>query len=694
MTRPTKSTVSKPTPATKAAAPANAHHARLDLAHPADPPPPPPLPAKVIDNLLALSIRLTSTPLPLGGPAPTPLLAAISVLPRTSLPTTLATALTELWYISADTAARHSSTWLLDVLIDLERRHIRPLGPLSTSASGLGSPASRGDLEFIAHWQSATSPDLTPLLSVKPVPALLALAREQAAAHGHLAVLDLAQQAKWPMGGMASISRDLVAASSAGHVDVLKHWNSRVIFGHAPEAALVGASKHGHVQVLDWWYNHSPTSFKCPPAALLAAAQAGHVNVLRWWKDHGYQFAKDQVPVELMDLASKEGCVEVLEWINIESDLDLVYSASAMDWAAAKGYMFVLEWWVDSEMDIKVHHFVDWACVMGKLNILVWWEKERWMVDGLGVAEGKALACPYESWDEADEVADDGTLVGKHITVDTLQWRMDADLPLKFSARGMRLLSAAGRLDVLKWIKANWVEFEHDASAVDAASRYGHADVLAWWKDEAGVDVLQYSEAAIQETASRPCLDWWTDSGLEIRGSMLHSPHLGQLDILQWALAHEPDSTRQLVEASTRLALPLANFSTLTYLLTTTVHFSIPSTIQRLLSRTLGCRICRPIRLVQWMAANGIDMYPPTRALVTDVLPAAIRAGCVHIVHWACTTYGKGAVGGIPSESVNEAIKERGELTIKRYARVWGVEVKEGAQCVVEVDEEDDDDDW
>jgi hypothetical protein len=55
-----------------------------------------------------------------------------------------------------------------------------------------------------------------------------------------------------------------------------------------------------------------------------------------------------------MDLASKNGHVEVLDWW-LKRGYRLRYSTSSMDWASENGQMDVIDWWRQSSLKAQVN---------------------------------------------------------------------------------------------------------------------------------------------------------------------------------------------------------------------------------------------------------------------------------------------------------------------------------------------------
>jgi len=65
------------------------------------------------------------------------------------------------------------------------------------------------------------------------------------------------------------------------------------------------------------------------------------------------------VPPWLVGNASEFGHVAVLEWWK-QSDLELKWSELAMDYASMNGHVAVLEWWKQSNLELKWNRRLTW----------------------------------------------------------------------------------------------------------------------------------------------------------------------------------------------------------------------------------------------------------------------------------------------------------------------------------------------
>ena len=207
-------------------------------------------------------------------------------------------------------------------------------------------------------------------------------------------------------------------------------------------------------------------------------------SILQWWKDCPAVIKKEYGP-EAMDGASRAGFVEVLDWW-LNSGLQLSYTEKALESASAKGHVDVLEWWrVNSEklantpreLPLKVGKSIILAAQSGRTGSIEWWENS---------------GIPYS---HEDGVA--------------------------------RLASQHGHVAVLEmWHGFKGSKMIFDNQVLVGATKNGHAGVLEWWKEASRkyglkveyktCDIEEAMEDAVGGGGEGEVREWWGRNGLNL----------------------------------------------------------------------------------------------------------------------------------------------------------------------------------
>jgi hypothetical protein len=301
-------------------------------------------------------------------------------------------------------------------------------------------------------------------------------------------------------------------ASAYGSVNVLQWWVDNNMPLSYSYKALHNASVNGHVNVLDWWKNSKLRLDYNEDVLKVISRQTNSDiidNVIEWWFKSGLKISYSSGS-ELIQLASKNGHVKllnhykkigligqgflgmldsenvsVLEWWmynykkhisdgsgsnqeNKSKNIFIVYTEDVIDNASKNGNIDILNWWVNSKLQLKYSHkALDNASGNGHVNVLNWW--------------------------------------------------VNSKLKLKYTYRALDIASIRGHINVLEWWKHSGRKLKYSDTAINYASIKGHVDVLEWWKNS-GLK-LKYCDMALKCCYNVKVLEWWVNSNLPLKYS-------------------------------------------------------------------------------------------------------------------------------------------------------------------------------
>ena len=118
------------------------------------------------------------------------------------------------------------------------------------------------------------------------------------------------------------------------------------------------ASKEGRINVLEWWKN-SELHLEYTKESLRCASSIGNIDVLNWWKNSGLSLEYNH---EAIDYASQHGNIHVLSWWK-DSGLKLKYSVWSLTYPLYACKIDVLEWWKNSGLPFDNTHNVINTCL-------------------------------------------------------------------------------------------------------------------------------------------------------------------------------------------------------------------------------------------------------------------------------------------------------------------------------------------
>lgn len=206
--------------------------------------------------------------------------------------------------------------------------------------------------------------------------------------------------------------------------------------------------------------------------------------ILQWWKDCPAIIKRTYGP-ESMDGASRAGFIEVLQWW-LDSELELLYTDKALENASAKGNVEVLEWWLsnhqkrigtEKELPLKVGKSIWLAAQTGMAQSIAWWER--------------------------------------------------SGIPYSFEERVATVASQFGKVEVLDlWCGLKGSKMIFDNQVLVGPTKNGHPHVLEWWKEASRkwglrveyktCDIEEAMEDAVGAGGEGEVREWWSRNGLNL----------------------------------------------------------------------------------------------------------------------------------------------------------------------------------
>ncbi|KAJ3024932.1 UNVERIFIED_CONTAM: hypothetical protein HDU68_007649 [Siphonaria sp. JEL0065] len=312
---------------------------------------------------------------------------------------------------------------------------------------------------------------------------------DTAAKHGRIELLDrLFSQREHRDLEFSAAALDGAAAN--GHVNTCVWFKKKGLKLKHSKAAVDWASRNGHIHILNWWRDNVPTC-KYSMNAMDWAAKYNQTDVIMWWvNESGLPLRYTEA---LINYASKNDNIELLRWwFNHYPPLDILYNAKAMDWASSTR---VLDFW---KHESGVPHLLwtsgamDKASAAGRIDLLQWW-----------VESGLELKWKARAIDWASEKG------YNHV----LQWWVDSGLRLLYSSWAVDWASQSGHTHTLEWWVGSGLELKFSDQSIVLASLNGHVAVLDWWDHHSDVDETITWEVSpdILSQSPQSVLDWWRD---------------------------------------------------------------------------------------------------------------------------------------------------------------------------------------
>ncbi|AZL89916.1 ankyrin repeat protein [Megavirus baoshan] len=350
-------------------------------------------------------------------------------------------------------------------------------------------------------------------------------------------------------------------ASMDGNIDFLQKCLDNNFNLSYSESAIDWACDCGQKKTLEWWFT-SGLPLLYTNLAMDVASENGHIDILDMWLESGLPLKYTHESMDLVTFDS-DNKILVLDWW-LASGLDLKYSSDALQHAVIYNEIEVLNWWVKS--GLILNYGVDiliYAIEYGSTDVLDWWLKS-------------GLDFNYN-----EEGIDNLSLISesKNKTIEMLEWWLKSGLEIKYTEKFIDLSSNYGDIEVLDWWKKSGLTWKYSSDALDRliidSFEYGECDesnnikLIEWWISSdleikytdmfidnisinGRIDILKllheqnfifkYSNKAMDETNCINTLDWWKNSGYNLKytdESINRALLRGNINVLNWWLSSE-----------------------------------------------------------------------------------------------------------------------------------------------------------
>ncbi|KAL8947188.1 MAG: hypothetical protein Q9222_006504 [Ikaeria aurantiellina] len=238
-----------------------------------------------------------------------------------------------------------------------------------------------------------------------------------------------------------------------------------------------------------------------------ASAVFGQTAILDWWQQSP-SFLTKEYGAEAIDLASKSGFVNVLQWWRT-SGLPMRYTDAALEQASSQGHIEVLDWWRSA-----------YHCSRSGPDILSN-PKPKSLQNALGKEDNDPM--PTELPPLQLKVGKSLIYAAQNGQTATIRWWMSSSIPTVHEEAVARTASANGHVNVLQlWRETKGEKMQYDNQVLVGPTKNGHVDVLEWWK-KSGYRVEYKTcdiEEALEDIVEGPkeilIRSWWAKNGLNL----------------------------------------------------------------------------------------------------------------------------------------------------------------------------------
>ena len=337
----------------------------------------------------------------------------------------------------------------------------------------------------------------------------------------------------------------------------------------------------------------------------------------------------------LIDSASAHNNLELLKSLvekSQEMDFNLEYTEAAIDYASRRGYIDVLDCWLDSELLLKYSESaIDGACGNGYLNVLEWWLNTgiplKYSSAAIDTASQRGHIKILDYWlNSGLELKYTEHAIDYAHDINVINWWLRPNLKLKYSKNIIDAICGRGDGKMLleAWFVSG-LNIEYSENAMDNASITGRIDILDFWRNSK-LD-LKYTSKAIDRAKRNPqVIAWWLASGLELKftDEVFSTSKIEVLELLNKygilkCTTHAIDRLSDFGDAEV-LDWWLANFrSELTY---------TTEAIDCLSEWCFGTKEYA-IKMLDWWKASGLEM-----TYTNKMMDSASQEGRTDILEW------------------------------------------------------------
>ena len=235
------------------------------------------------------------------------------------------------------------------------------------------------------------------------------------------------------------------------------------------------AARYGYLHLLQYLNQQRPLTVDQLASALQIAASRGHLCILQWIHTHPMHL--QAFSIKIMNFAAFHGHLAIVQWLHQYRGEGC--STKAMDGAACCGHLDVVQWLHQNRTEGCTVDAMDSAAINGHLAVVRYLHEHR--------NEG----CTTRAMDVAAANGD----VAMMEFLYTHRTEGCTTHAVKSTARGSRfqILSPLASLGVLKWLYARY-EHLFSLAVLQNCVRVAPPPVLAWIRDLGRVDETTFQE--------------------------------------------------------------------------------------------------------------------------------------------------------------------------------------------------------
>lgn len=202
-------------------------------------------------------------------------------------------------------------------------------------------------------------------------------------------------------------------------------------------------------------------------------------------------------------------------WKDCPAVIQKVYDEYAMDFASKAGFTEVLQWWLDSGLELKyTDRALENASLRGSIEVLEWWSTNNLKL--AATSRELPLKIGRSIW-----------LAAQYNRPQAIAWWERSGLPYAHEDRVPTLASQFGHVEVLElWYSLKGSKMIFDNQVLVGPTKNGKAAVLEWWKEASRkyglrveyktCDIEEAMEDAVGGDSEGEVREWWSRNGLNL----------------------------------------------------------------------------------------------------------------------------------------------------------------------------------